>query len=78
MLSKFDSQINALLNNGKRSEASYVNTCKRCFELAFNFTLNDWREVRKGDYFEVMDNIKGTHNKALFRLERIKKYLDSK
>ena len=45
------------------------------FGLHCNFTLSDWKEVRKGDYWEVMDSLEGT-NKIKFRIKRILEYLN--
>lgn len=58
--------------------------CQRCpadkfkrelFILTFNFTIKDWREVRKGDYWEKRDSLQGVAMDR-FKLSRVREYLN--
>jgi len=74
-LDRFRLQSEILKQKNKKREAAYVDVCSECFMLSYEFTIEDWRGVREGDYFDVMDETIGVYNKALLKLSRIKQYL---
>lgn len=74
-IDRFTIQAETLRRRGKRYEAAHIDVCRECFILSYNFTLQDWKEVRSGDYFDVMDDTSGAYNKSLLKLNRIKEYL---
>jgi hypothetical protein len=58
-------------NNLKRCE-SYL--AKEIFLKSINFNINDWREIRKGDFYNELFLEKGL-NKKKYILDKIENYL---
>jgi hypothetical protein len=50
---------------------------KKLFIETLNFSLNDWEEIRVGDYFEIKDSLSGIDQNK-FILSRVMKYVLSK
>jgi len=48
---------------------------KELFNLSLQLDINDWREIRSGDFWTTIDKIQGRDNKNLYTLEKVKKYL---
>jgi hypothetical protein len=49
---------------------------RELFILTLNFTVKDWREVRKGDYWEKRDALQGVARDR-FKLSRVREYLNT-
>lgn len=64
----FDRQI-------KRDNKFYIH--KQLFNLTYNFTHNDWKNIRSKEYFEVLDSL-NYNDKKVYTLICIKKYLQTK
>lgn len=74
----FDKQIKReykLQNGVKENCQSYIKKLIYCFSL--NLTIDDWRIIRSGDYWDVRDSLTGI-KKDKFTLKRIVKYLETK
>lgn len=48
---------------------------KEIFLKTIDFTINDWKKIRTGDYFQEIDLEKGI-NKKLYLLTKIQNYLN--
>ena len=58
-------------NNLKKCE-SYLS--KQIFLKSLNFTIQDWKEIRRGDYYDELLNEKGI-TKKLYILDKINNYI---
>jgi len=77
LIIKFDRQINQerkSLNLNKEECPSYWH--KLVFLKTLNLDLDDWRNIRKNDYYIVRDSLKGIE-KTKFILYRVSDYLRS-
>jgi hypothetical protein len=45
------------------------------FRITWGLTLDDWREIRKGDYYEILRGMKKHRQRQCFTIYRILKYL---
>lgn len=70
----FDKQIYFELKSNKLEDCiSYWS--KKLFIAELSLTLDDWREIRKDDYYEEI-SLKSGIEKQKYRLYKIKEYLN--
>jgi len=49
---------------------------KELFNLSLQLDINDWREIRCGNFWKTIDKIEGRDNKNFFLLTKVKEYLN--
>lgn len=72
---RFDYQIS---NSKIKYNLSLNKINKKLFNLSLKLDLNDWRKIRKGDFWEKIDKLDGDLKKHIFTLLRINIYLKEK
>lgn len=78
VIETFDKQIYFELKSNKNELEDCVSYwSKKLFIAELSLTLNDWREIRKDDYYEEI-SLKSGIEKQKYKLEKIKKYYETK
>lgn len=72
----FDKQIYFELKTNKNKPENCISYwSKKLFIAELSLTLDDWREIRKDDYYEEI-SLKSGIEKQKYRLYKIKEYLN--
>lgn len=75
--STFDYQIYKAERIGKSYFIQEAILDKSIWELSKDLTIEDWRKIRTGDYWQIRDNLKGIEQKQFLK-NCLNKYYRSK
>lgn len=74
-ISNFDRQIKNEIKVFKHEKncPSYLD--KKLFEISVGLTIDEWKEVRSGEYYKIRDTLKEQERKKLLikRIENLKR-----
>ena len=71
----FDRQINASKKYNTSKEYQINKISKEIFNLTVDFDIRDWKTIRSGEYWNVLDSIKDELEKKQYTLSKIKEKL---
>ena len=71
----FDRQINVSKKDKAYKEYQINKISKEIFNLTIDFDIRDWKIIRSGDYWDVLDSIKDELEKKQYTLSKIKEKL---
>lgn len=68
-------QVNRMFDSQIERGDWKSNTYKELFNLTFDFTLDDWRNIRTKQYWETVDKF-DFYTKKRYTLDCVKRYID--
>jgi hypothetical protein len=74
IIERFDYQIRKEIKYCVIKESCKSYWEKKLFIETLNLTIDDWKEIRVGDYFEIKDSLSGIDQNK-FILSRVMKYV---